>query len=44
MTEELCGNDQIKIAEAEFWVKKSMQARIELWDGILHSLPEQSKG
>jgi hypothetical protein len=44
MTEELCKNDASKIAEAEFWVKKSMQARIELWDGILNSLPEQSKG
>ena len=44
MTEELCGNDETKIAEAEFWVKKSLQARLELWDGILQSLPEQAKG
>lgn len=43
MTEELCGNDETKIAEAEFWVKKSLQARLELWDGILQSLPEQTK-
>jgi hypothetical protein len=44
MTEELCKNDASKIAEAELWVKKSMQARIELWDGILNSLPEQLRG
>ena len=44
MTEELCGQDMAKLAEAELWVKKSMQARIALWDGVLAALPERSQG
>jgi hypothetical protein len=44
MTEELCGQDIAKLAEAELWVKKSMQARIALWDGVLAALPERSQG
>ena len=34
MTEELCGDDDVKWAEATAWVKTSLQARVALWDHI----------
>jgi hypothetical protein len=34
MTEELCGNDTAKWAEATEEVKKALSARIKLWDAI----------
>lgn len=34
MTEELCGDDDAKWAEATEWVKTSLQARVALWDHI----------
>ncbi len=43
MTEELCGNDPNKIAEALLWVDKSMKARKALWDGVLQALPERAQ-
>jgi len=44
MTEELCGGDSKKIKEAEFWVAKSLEARKNLWDGVLQALPQRSAG
>ncbi len=34
MTEELCGDDDAKWAEATEWVKTSLRARVALWDHI----------
>jgi len=38
MTSELCGDDNNKWDEATEAVKEALQARIELWDGILNAI------
>lgn len=38
MTQELCGNDEKKWIEATYAVKRSLLARIELWDSILEKI------
>jgi hypothetical protein len=40
MTADLCGDDEIKWQEATIAVKQALQARINLWDGILASITE----
>ncbi|GAA4340872.1 DUF3050 domain-containing protein [Mucilaginibacter gynuensis] len=42
MTAELCGTDETKWAEATKAVKAALQARIDLWDGILAEITEDS--
>jgi hypothetical protein len=38
MTADLCGDDDSKWAEATLAVKQALQARINLWDGILNAI------
>ena len=38
MTTELCGDDEQKWTEATYAVKRSLYARLELWDSILETL------
>lgn len=38
MTIELCGSDEQKWTEATYAVKRSLHARLELWDSILETL------
>lgn len=42
MTRRLCDDNPVKITEAELWVKRSLQARKALWDGVLEALPERA--
>ncbi|MXV52796.1 DUF3050 domain-containing protein [Pedobacter sp. HMF7647] len=42
MTEKLCGQDGNKWNEAIKYVKESLQARIELWNAIYHSVCQES--
>lgn len=44
MTRRLCEDNPVKITEAELWVKRSLQARKALWDGVLQALPERAQG
>jgi hypothetical protein len=38
MTEDLCGKDPVKWAEAESYVIRALESRRLLWDGVLASL------
>jgi hypothetical protein len=40
MLADLCGNDDGKWFECEGTVNEALTARIKLWDGILHALPD----
>lgn len=40
MTEQLCGDDTAKWQEATAAVKKALEARIALWDGILTAITQ----
>ena len=42
MTEKLCGKDAAKWQEAEIYVRRSLAARVELWNGILRRLEKHS--
>jgi len=42
MTTELCGENEERWAEASEAVNKALQARIELWDGILENIKVQT--
>jgi hypothetical protein len=42
MTENLCGTDSAKWAEATMYVKDSLQARINLWNAIEESIQSLS--
>lgn len=41
LLESLCGGDAVKIAEARAAAVRAVEARIELWDGVLAVLPSQ---
>ncbi len=43
MTEKLCQDDAAKWREAEIAVKRALQLRIELWDGVFESLGQTSR-
>jgi hypothetical protein len=43
MTEQLCGNDTDKWAEAEIAVIEALRMRIYLWDAVLHSIKANNK-
>jgi len=38
MTEDLCGNDPLKWAEAERYVIRALESRRALWDGVMAAL------
>jgi hypothetical protein len=43
MTEQLCGNDADKWAEAEVAVIKGLQMRISLWDAVFNQITAQNQ-
>lgn len=38
MVETLCGNDDTKWNEAQFYVERALKSRIALWDGVLATI------